>query len=253
MNRSGKVVRRLLVLLVLLVILAGGWAYLQASSVPDEYRPAELGTAQRGRQADHFWKTSVATFNNGAQNITPFAWSISAERMNEYLASIDAIAAANPAGSAKPGEVDGMMNRAGLSAPAVAFDDGVMTLMVRSTDYGKVLSVDLAVDESFRIQIKGTRVGKLGLPNGAGQAAVARLKDEIARRDEGDLLAELILGIDDEPIPSEWTFDKKDIRITGVKITPEGLTVDITPINRGKGGGRAVSTDFPPGFIPESR
>ena len=71
-----------------------------------------------------------------------------------------------------------------------------------------------------------------------------------ARLQTGDLIAK----INDEPIPAEWTYDKKDIRITGVKITAEGITVEITPVNRGKGGGGpAVSTDFPPGFIPESR
>ena len=254
MNRSGKVVKRLLILLVVLLVLAGGWAYLRASSIPDAYRPARLDPAERDRQADHFWKESMARFNNGAQNITPFTWTISAERLNEYLASIDAIAAANPAGSARPGEVDSMMNRAGLSAPAVAFADDKMTLMVRSTDYGKVLSLDLSVDESLRIRTEGTRVGTLTLPDKVGQGALDKLKDQIVRRQGGGVLSELILGINDEPIPAEWTYDKKDIRITGVKITAEGITVEITPVNRGKGGGGpAVSTDFPPGFIPESR
>jgi len=252
-NRPGKALKRLLILLVVLIVLVGGWAYVQASSIPDEYRPAQLDSVERGRQADHFWKTSMADFNNGAQNITPFAWSISADRLNEYLASIDAIASANPAGSARPGEIDSMMNRAGLSEPAVAFADGTMTLMVRSTEYGKVLSVDLSVDKSLSIRTEGTRVGKLALPDKVGQAALDKLKDQIAGGDGEGVLAELILGNNEEPIPTDWTYDKKDIRITGVRITDEGITVEITPTNRGSGGGPTVSTDFPPGFIPESR
>jgi len=254
LSRPGKILKRLILLLVVVVLAAGALAYVQASRVPDNYRPAQLGAAERQDAVDQFWGASVADFNNGAQNVVPFQWQIASIDLNRYLASIDAIAAANPSGRSKPGDVDKMMAKAGLSEPAVSFGDGVMTLMVRSTAYSKVMSVDVAVAEDLRIETVATRLGQLPLPDAVGAAALDKLKEVIRSRTEGKdadgVLAELILGINARPMRHIWTLDGKDIRVSSVTITPDGMAIGITPINRGKGGGKAVSTDYPPGFRP---
>lgn len=254
-TRRGRVVLRVLLAIVLLVGVAAAWAYVQASRVPDEYAPADLSARDRRAMARDFWSESVVGFNNAAQKVEPFTWEVQAAELNRYLASIDEIAAENPHRRIKPGEINRMMAKAGLSEPAAAFGDGVLTLMVRSTDYSKVLSVDLAVKEGLQIRTVGTRVGRLDLPGAVGLAALAKLKDVIRARgadDSDDVLAELILSVNDVPMRDRWTVDDKDIRITGVRITAEGLAVSVEPIGRGTGPVTAVSTDYPPGFDPDS-
>lgn len=255
LSRSGKIVVRVLVAIVLLVVIAGGWAYMQASRLPDQYRPAKLSAGDRRGLARDFWTRSVVSFNNAAQKVDPFKWEIRQDETNKYLASMDEIAAENPHRRGKLGEVNRMMAKAGLSEPAIWFGDGVLTLMVRSTQYSKVLSVKLAVDEDMQIRTVGTRVGRLDLPDAVGRAALAKLKDVIRSRNpdgENSVLADLILSINEAPMREEWTVDDKDIRISGVEITSGGLTLTVVPIRRGKGPVTTMSTDYPPGFDPDS-
>lgn len=254
LSRPGKIFIRLILLLVLVVLAAAGLAYIQASRVPENYRPAQLGAVERQEAVDKFWGTSVAEFNNGAQNVVAFQWQIASIDLNRYLASMDAIAAASPGGRSKPGDVDKMMAQAGLSEPAVSFGDGVMTLMVRSTAYSKVMSVDVVVADGLRIETVATRLGQLRLPDAIGAAALDKLQEVIQSRSTGNdangVLAELILSINTAPIRRTWTLDGKDIQISGVTISPDGMAIDFTPINRGERRGKAVSTDYPPGFRP---
>jgi len=254
LNRSGKILKRLVLLLVLVVIGALVLGYVQASRVPDNYRPAQLGVAERQDAVDQFWGTSVADFNNGAQNVVPFQWRIASTDLNRYLASIDAIAAHSPSGRSELGDVDKTMAKAGLSEPAVAFGDGVMTLMVRSTGYSKVMSVDVVIADGLRIETVATRLGELPLPDAVGAAALDKLKEVLRGRDKSDdaggVLAELITSINATPMRRNWTLDGKDILVSGVTITPDGMAIDFKPINRGKGGGKVVSTDLPRGFKP---
>ena len=78
-----------------------------------------------------------------------------------------------------------------------------------------------------------------------------RIKNDDKDDDKG-VLGELILGINERPMNREWTVDGKDVRITGVKITPEGMTVAMVPIRRGKRTATTMSTGYPPGLIPDS-
>jgi len=254
-TRSGKAVRRVLLVLVLLLVGLGIWAYVQAGRIPEDYRPAGFGNDdERTHSIDRFWD-SADEFHNHAQNVVPFEWKIEAGHLNEYLALLDQIIAARPTGWS-PGDLNKMLADVGLSEPAVSFGDGVITLMVRSTDYNKVLSVDVGIDELLQVQTLGTRVGRLRLPEAAGRAAMVRLKKAIAKRSKnGDenVLAKLILSVDEEPMRREWTVDGKDIRISSIKITPEGMTVAAVPIGRSTNVTTTMPMGYPPGLIPDSR
>lgn len=253
MNRPGKAVRRVLLAGVLLVVGAGIWAYVQASRIPENYRPAEFrGDDERTDSIDRFWD-SADEFHNHAQNVVKFEWKIEAGHLNEYLALLDPIIAARPTGWS-PGDLDKMMADVGLSEPAVSFGDGVITLMVRSTDYNKILSVDVTIDESLQVETAGTRVGRLRLPEAAGRAAMVKLKKAITERSKNggeNVLAKLILSIDEEPMRREWTVNGKDIRISSIGITPEGMTVLAVPIGRGTDVTTTMPMGYPPGLIPD--
>jgi len=253
-NRPGKAVKRVLLVLVVLVVAVGVWAYVQASRTPGNYRPAVFrDDSQRTHSIDRFWDSADA-FHNHAQNVVPFEWTIQAGHLNEYLALLDAIVSARPTGWS-PGDLDRMLAKAGLSNPAVAFADGVVTLMVRSTDYDKILSVEVAIDDALQVRTVGTYVGRLRLPGAAGREALVKLKDAITRRTKkGDqnVLAKLILSIDEQPMRREWTVNGKDIRIESIRITPQGLTLAAVPIGRGKGVATTLPMGYPPGLIPEA-
>lgn len=255
MNRPGKVVGRVVLVVVLLVVVAGVWVYVQASRLPENYRPARFGNDdERTKAIDRFWD-SIDNFHNNAQKVKSFEWRIEADDLNEYLALMDPITTARPIQTAwSQGAVNRMLAEAGLSAPAASFGDGVMTLMVRSTDYDKVLSVDLTIDESLRVRTVGTRVGRLSLPDAAGQAVLDKLKQAVAKRSkkgEEGVLAKVLLGINEEALPREWPVDSKDIRISDVKITREGITLRVEPVRPGKDTVTTMSTDYPPDFIPD--
>ena len=102
LSRPGKIFIRLILLLVLVVLAAAGLAYIQASRVPENYRPAQLGAVERQEAVDKFWGTSVAEFNNGAQNVVAFQWQIASIDLNRYLASMTPLPQPAPAGGQSP-------------------------------------------------------------------------------------------------------------------------------------------------------
>jgi len=237
MSVRSKVVRILVWTLVGLVIVASV-LYVQASRVPDNYEPLTLSIREMENAAGQFARHTVQGFGNKVKVIKPFEWSITQNQMNGYLASMDEIAFNLPHGS-KRGTVDAAMRRLGLSGPAVALSNGMVTLMIKSTKYNKVLSADVAVkftdDKKLVFTLAGTRIGRLAVPSGLLKDKLDDLRGRLSegRRDGvSKMLAVLFAAVDGEPISPEntWTIQSIKVGIEGVTIADGELKLKVRPI-----------------------
>jgi len=248
---------------VTLAAASAGVLYLLASSVPEGYRPAQLSADQQREVAYNQFTPHVLKFGNEAQGLQPFTWTATAEQVNSYLASMDEIAAIRP--GHQRGQVDKALADAGLAEPAVAFEAGAVTLMVRSTRYNKILSADVGFsfrpDGRLAIALKAVRVGYLPVPKSQVRQLLERLKRSLAGRlaapeRNGDaagggssfqslasqrvaeLLGEVIAAIDEQPVGTEivWPVGKKRVRIDAVDIADGALTLHATPMSRSPQG-----------------
>lgn len=251
-----KIILRVLLVLVLLVVLAGLVLYVLASRPPASYQPAQLTQKEKEQSARQF-VSHISDFNNKAQRNEAFEWQITQEQLNDYLASADEIAANRLGG--RRGEVRQAMESVGLADPAVAMSDGVLTLLVRSSAYDKVVSADLAFrftpDGKLGIRLTQTRIGQLPVPDRFLRQQLQRLKEQIrldqqkhgestaaatspadSSEDVGRLLAAVIAAIDEEPITPELVggLNHKKVRIEDLRITTGKLTVRAVPIERHK-------------------
>ena len=255
--RAGKLAKWIGVGLAVGVVCAGLWCYVQGSRIPADYHPAELTAAERLLAAKGFYRKIVNEFGNGAQQNEPYEWSVDQQMLNGWLASMDEIAAQKI--GIEPGAVHRSLERLGLSQPAVACHDGVLTLMVRSDRYSKILSVDLrfsfTADSNLRVQLSETRLGRLPLPGFLVRerldSLAALLREQkpqgpvhihgtgdpagVSPEEVAAVLRTIIAGIDAEPIPTEltWPVNDKRVRIENVRITEGWLRLDVAPINRG--------------------
>ncbi len=175
--------------------------YLLASLRPSNYHPAYyLSGSEKQIVANAFVQEAYVKFQNKAGENKPFTWTFTQERLNEYLASMDEIVANAP--GHEPGEVYSAMDRYALAAPAVALDDGKITLMVRSQRYDKILSAEFsfslstlpqtrsrpaAIDGSIenrqvlRVSLSGVRVGNLPIPKTFVKDYLERAQQSLAK------------------------------------------------------------------------
>ena len=171
--------------------------------------------------------------------------------------SIGEIAANAP--SVEPGTVYRAFDRAGLAEPAVSMKEGILRLMIRSKEHGKVLSLDVAFaftpDKMLHVRLDGARIGRLALPDFVVQDRLDQLKAMLPVRenekgetehagengvtgllseDLGILLGRVFSAIDREPIPTEltWPVKEKRVRIEAVEITGGVLRLYVVPIDR---------------------
>jgi len=234
-----KLVTRIVVAVIIVILIPTGVLYYLAGLMPDDYRPVKLSQEAKERVVSRFVQHVVLDFRNSAQRLKPFTWRITQRQINEYLASMDQIAAGCPEHSS--GEIDAKMQEMGLGDPAVAIGDGKVTLMIRSTRFGNVLSADIAADLTedgkLRITLAGTRVGKLSVPRGPILRPLKNLRRQLVLRRSldrngpglevaspeavGGILAALIAAIDGKPIVPEETWT-----IKGIGIRIEDLTID---------------------------
>ena len=222
---SAKKIARILVWTLVALMVAGGLLYIQASRIPDNYRPARLSQEETTQAVRHFAQDVAEGFGNKVKMVKPFEWSITQSTVNRYLAAIDEIAYNLPNG-VKRGQIDAEMAKLGLADPAVALEDGKVTLMVRSTAYSKVLSAEISVklvDGKLLFALSATRIGKLPAPSGFLTGKIRAMSRKLTGERSGDIaetLAELLSAIDGEPIspPDTW-------RIQGVKVDIEALTI----------------------------
>ena len=249
--RKGKLVIRIVVVIVLVLVVSAVWMYVQASRVPQSYRPARLSLEQR-EGAVHDFARQCQDFYNQAQRVRPFTWTVTGERLNAYLASMDEIAAELP-GDIPAGAVEDGMAQAGFSGPAVALKPGVITLLIRSREYSKVLSLDLGFTfedgHKLRVHLVDTHVGRLSLPDpmvanalAKATAAIRRWKDSADAPEQAEygvegpsadavarMLATVVEAIDEDPIDTEMEVGGKRIHLTAIDITSDLLSIHAEP------------------------
>jgi hypothetical protein len=223
---SREVLLRILVWTLVALMITAGALYIQASRVPDNYHPAKL-SRQEARQAAHDFARDIAQgFGNKVKMVKEFDWAITQSTINRYLAATDEIAFSLPRGI-KRGEINEEMAKLGLADPAVALEDGKLTLMVRSTAYNKILSADISVnlldDNKLKFNLEATRIGKLPMPSGFLTGKIEALSQKLAGEKSDDIsetLAELLAAIGGEPInpPEAW-------RIQGIRVSIKTLTI----------------------------
>ena len=227
--RVRRVILRVLLWTTLAVIVAGGVMYVLASVKPQRYAPQHLSPDQQAAAMEAFF-AHTAYEDSFLDKIgrTPagesFTWTITAEQANSYLASMDAIASF---AKRKPVHALARMERVGLVGPAVAMDDGVLTLMGKIRDYNKVISIDLAFDiddaGEIAIEIHEIRVGVLPIPRRLVDEALAEarleLAEQLAKAQRGEpavmgavnmndlagLMKRIITMLDGRRVPAEIT------------------------------------------------
>lgn len=161
-----RVLKTILKVLLIVVILAGlaGLGMLALSkTAPKDYAPLEFSAAQQDTVTQDFFR-EFFDFNNQAGSGKPFEWTLTQEEANSYLTYMDAIGKFAP----KPVKPVAAMQEAGFSDPMLIMRDGYMTLMIFSTRYDRVLSVDVTptIDSGgfFSVQVRQVRVGLLPVP-----------------------------------------------------------------------------------------
>ncbi len=239
----------------LAVVVAAGMIYAMACRIPPAYHYRAL-TAEEQKEsldsliADHIFHR----FGNKAGAGLPFTWTITAARANEYLASLDAVGSL-----CEPPTYPSLeMERAGLSGPAVAMHQGVLTLMVHAKRYDKIFSTDLAFDFNgqgdLTARTLAMRVGVMPVP----QSFLGKLHQQIRRQlaehlakaekvrdrrigpvpvgDFAKLLRNIIRMADGECIRPElvWPLGKHRVRIDRVEISEGKLSIHFVPVSRAR-------------------
>ncbi len=244
--RMRRVLLILLALVLLALVAAAVTLYLMAAAAPEDYAPARLSASERARRAREFTnKVLLRDFYNEVQRSRPFEMTLTEGALNAYLASADEIAGNYP--HVKPGTVDAWMEEKNLAEPAIALHAGYLTLMVRSAEFNKVLSVDVAPvfegEGSMRVELRGVRVGTLPVPErlvadqlGAIRSAMRGQGRRIERREGSpgisadDLAAALgsVLGaMGGGPISTTLPrdFDGRIVRLDALEIDEETLRI----------------------------
>jgi len=193
---SRKTIVRVLVWTLVSLIILAGLLYIQASRIPDNYHPAKLTQEEARKEVGNFARDIAEGFGNKVKMVKPFKWSITQSTVNRYLASIDEIAFNLPNG-VRRGQIDEEMAKLGLADPAVALEDGKVTLMVRSTAYRKILSAEISVelvDNKLRFTLNATRIGKLPVPSGFLTDKIETLSRKLTG-ERADDIAETLAGL----------------------------------------------------------
>ncbi|MCP4375844.1 MAG: hypothetical protein GY794_06680 [bacterium] len=223
---SREFLLRILVWTLVTLMVTAGAVYIQASRIPDNYHPAKLTREEAEKVAHKFAHDIVQKFGNNVKRAKEFDWTITQSTINGYLAATDEIAFCLPRGM-KRGQVDAEMAKLGLADPAVAMEDGKLTLMIRSTDYNKILSAEISVnlldDGRLKFTLEATRIGKLPVPSGFLIGKIEALSQKLTGEKSDNIsetLAELLAAIGGEPInpPEAW-------RIQGIKVSIKSLTI----------------------------
>jgi hypothetical protein len=148
-----------------LIVIAGAVLFGIASRTPSNYRPAHLTLEEQNEQAT-LLGNHIAEFGNQAGAGGEFWWAITAEQANKYLASLDSIASLAYDKATTP---SAEMAKLGMSDPAVAMKDGVVTVMVNYAKYKKILSADLVAsfdkEGKLNFSVRQMRVGDMPLPD----------------------------------------------------------------------------------------
>jgi hypothetical protein len=235
--------------------------YVMGRSVPEEYRPPIMSTQERTDAAKQFYR-KVMDFSDGAQSNEPFEWLLTVDQINKCLCSLDEIAALLPDGQS--GEVKEMMESAGLSDPVAVLGDGCMTVMARA-GRDSVVSVDVAMkmDEQGRLGIflGQARIGRVPVPERLLKAQLEELKaDLLDRRGRGGgdrtggMAARLagsagagffdimLATIDGKPFVPTSSWKGRIVRLEGLEITPNHLSLRVRATPKARRGSQTGSS-----------
>jgi hypothetical protein len=235
---------------LVLVILCAAF-YVLASWTPTAYLPPTLSQPQKEDAARAF-VSDLARFQNNGQKGEPFDWIVKQDDMNRYLAAMDEIVASQP--GRKRGEVQKVLDTAGITPPMVYLGDGHMTVMLRSVEHGKVLSADIAIgmtdDDKILAKLTDTRVGLLPVPRFTVRDRMAEFKATLQQRLDRlrsapkqssgglvlasfgpieELLSTLVLAIDEKPLPVQIRIHKRRVRIKDFRVEEGRLVLRIVP------------------------
>jgi hypothetical protein len=244
-----KTLMRVLAILAGAALALGLLLYFLAASSPSSYRPSVLSPEQQD-QSMHEFINHIQDFGNQAGAGLPFTWTLTEAQANAYLASMDLIGELTN----KPIQPLAQMKRYGLSEPAVAMRDGVLTLMIRSDRHKKVISADFGVhfdsNGDLAGRIEQMRIGMVPVPQSLLEKGRKRLQEELAWRlkdaqKHGDAqlgpvpvsrLAKLMETLNEilqgEHVKPEvvWPLGKHRVRIDKVDISEGKLTIRALPI-----------------------
>lgn len=189
---------------LVLVALPAVLMYVAATRTPEDYNPlqARMTPEQRKEIAHAFFVHTINEFGNRAQGVEPFTWSITSDELNQYLASMDAIAwlvLPNSSGGAAATQPDvsfgsyasrfrAQMDGLGLGGWCGAITEDGLKLMVKSTKYNKILSATLEFEvkgeKQMWVRITHARLGLLMIPKSIIRSSLIKLRESMARRGE---------------------------------------------------------------------
>ena len=249
--RVVRIVLWALGIMVISGVVGAAVIYAMVCRVPSEYPRQPLGRDERERAAKMFFDDHVfARFHNKVGAGKPFVWTITAERLNQYLASMDQIASL----SDKPIYPSVVMERLGFAGPAVAMRPGVLTFMVHSNRYNKVLSVDVEIDFNDAGEVTARtvamRIGVMPVPKSmldrlhqkVRRKLIERLSDAEKVRNArigpvpvgsfAKLLRSIIGILDGQYVRPELTWQRHPVLVDRVEISEGELAVHFVPVPR---------------------
>ena len=252
-----KLLLRLTAWAAIVMVVGVAVLYLLASWKPSHYRPAGQTQVQKERAAQTFIKViGTLTTNQGE----PYDWTLPQDQVNSFLDAIDEIAFMRPNSHERDyrrGDVHHVMDQAGLAEPCVRFSDDCMTLMIRTNEYGKILSADIGFsftdDGKVKVHLKATRVGLLPVPRFAVRRRLEQYKQTLEERleriaaaraeldpegaqysiegfsaiDMTELFATIISAIDEDPLPAKLKFIHA--RVKDIHISDGLMVLEIVP------------------------
>jgi hypothetical protein len=239
--RVVRLVKWSVLLLILALLITVGVLYYLISRVPEDYRPAELTYQQRRTVAEATFWEDVSRLNDIVHDGQRDQFRLSQRRLNEYLASMDEIAVLQQ--GTDPGEVHGKMEQLGLAGPAVSLQEGRLVFMILSTEYGKVVSVDLLPevrDGQFSVRLLDVRIGNLSLPAGPVRSQLDRLLSALpeppgdsGRKPSENLVAMLRTVIGSAAgagaVPAKFKWDRRQVHLRRVDVEDGALVLWLEP------------------------
>jgi hypothetical protein len=222
-------------------------AFLLASSRPDEWQPYQLRNADQRLVANRFATRTINELVNGLRDVRPFAFTIHEEEMNEYLASLDEIAFlaySREEVGRKSSELVAAMDKIGIADPVVDMRPGALSILVRTKNGNKIISMDLrfsfADGERMFVTLEGVRLGRLPVPRMLVSGSLEQLRnvmgrgkgsvDESSVQDLDLIIGSLIRGIGGEPLPTRLPVVKsRPKRIRDIEIADGKLTIHFVP------------------------
>ena len=272
--RTGKIVLRLLLLVLLCVLGAGTYVYFQTCRTPEGYKPLKLPQDEIQTAANAFINRKIFNeFGNQTQMDQPFDWTLTQQQANEALASMDEIAfqLGGPRGA-----IERQMNKQGIAGPAIQFKDDRAVLMIKSQTYEKVLSLEISFssqpDGRLAVRLEDVRIGRQSVPSSLVAPELAALESSLAptaqsatqeapqdgsgigmlhANDVGKLLKTIFGAINGQPIRPvlKWPVNHKKVAVQSVELSDGQMTLHLKPIARAPGSASSDTAE-PPGGLP---